>query len=217
MGVFDKIKSSVADVSQKNYSWASDASTKTKSSVASVFNKISTQLHQKNISGEVSDTNDNSLENSLEHIEQVTANDVKERNGKARSLIDNLVNSIKELLAKVNIEEVIVALQEYQKNSGKDISPLIDFIKQLAETVGDVATKGVLGFLIFLRDTPFSSILKLAKSIVKLIPIPGIPIIIMILEMMIKVEWLLDKVLDIIIKDIERKQSQSAKENLLTT
>ncbi|MBR6749041.1 MAG: hypothetical protein IKM10_00890 [Bacteroidaceae bacterium] len=138
-------------------------------------------------------------------------------NGKARSLIDNLVTSIKELLAKVNIEEVIVALQEYQKNSGKDISPLIDFIKQLAETVGDVATKGVLGFLIFLRDTPFSSILKLAKSIVKLIPIPGIPIIIMILEMMIKVEWLLDKVLDIIIKDIERKQSQSAKENLLTT
>ena len=35
------------------------------------------------------------------------------------------------------------------------------------------------------------------------------PIIIMILEMMIKVEWLLDKVLDIIIKDIEKKQVQS--------
>ncbi len=116
MSMFDKIKSSVADVSQKNNSWVSDASTKTKSSVASV-----------------------------------------------------------------------------------------------------VATKGVLGFLIFLRDTPFSSILKLAKSIVKLIPISGIPIIIMILEMMIKVEWLLDKVLDIIIKDIEKKQTQSLNENLLTT
>lgn len=43
------------------------------------------------------------------------------------------------------------------------------------------------------------------------------PIIIMILEMMIKVEWLLDKVLDIIIKDIEKKQTQSLNENLLTT
>ena len=42
------------------------------------------------------------------------------------------------------------------------------------------------------------------------------PIIIMILEMMIKVEWLLDKVLDIIIKDIEKKQVQSVNEKLLT-
>ena len=47
MSVYDKIKSSVADVSQKNNSWVSDASTKTKSSVASVFNKISTQLQRK--------------------------------------------------------------------------------------------------------------------------------------------------------------------------
>ena len=180
-----------------------------------VFDKIKTSVSEvwqktNNWSASLSGLGDN-------HDEQVSAEDVKARNGKARNLIDNLIAAIKEQLAKIDINEVVDALQVYSEKSGKDISPLIDFIKQLAETVGDVATKGVLGFLIFLRDTPFSSILKLAKSIVKFIPIPGIPIIMLILAMMIKVEWLLDKVLDIIIKDIERKQSQSAKENLLTT
>ena len=180
-----------------------------------VFDKIKTSVSEvwqktNNWSASLSGLGDN-------HDEQVSAEDVKARNGKARNLIDNLIAAIKEQLAKIDINEVVDALQVYSEKSGKDLTLLIDFIKQLTVAVNDVATKGVLVFLVFLRNTPFSSILKLAKSIVKLMPIPGMPIIIMILEMMIKVEWLLDKVLDIIIKDIERKQSQSAKENLLTT
>ena len=210
MGVFDKIKTSASEVSQKTNNWSAEALAKTKSSVAGAVDKISASLHHKHNSNEPCGPNGD------EHTEQVTVEDVRARNGKARNLIDNLIASVKDQLSKIDINEVIDALQEYSEKSGKDFTLLIDFIKQLTVAVNDVATKGVLVFLVFLRNTPFSSILKLAKSIVKLMPIPGMPIIIMILEMMIKVEWLLDKVLDIIIKDIEKKQVQSVNEKLLT-
>ena len=210
MGVFDKIKTSASEVSQKTNNWSAEALAKTKSSVAGAVDKISASLRHKHNSNESCGLNGD------EHTEQVTVEDVKARNGKARNLIDNLIASIKDQLSKIDINEVIDALQVYSEKSGKDFTLLIDFIKQLTVAVNDVATKGVLVFLVFLRNTPFSSILKLAKSIVKLMPIPGMPIIIMILEMMIKVEWLLDKVLDIIIKDIEKKQVQSVNEKLLT-
>ena len=205
MGVFDKIKTTASVVSQKTNNWSAETLAKTKSSVAGAVDKISASLH-----------NNHDLSED-EHTEQVTVEDVRARNGKARNLIDNLIASIKDQLSKIDINEVIDALQVYSEESGKDFTLLIDFIKQLTVAVNDVATKGVLVFLVFLRNTPFSSILKLAKSIIKLVPIPGMPIIIMILEMMIKVEWLLDKVLDIIIKDIEKKQVQSVNEKLLTT
>ena len=210
MGVFDKIKTSASEVSQKTNNWSAETLAKTKSSVEDAVDKISASLRHKHNSNESCDLNGD------EHTEQVTVEDVRARNGKARNLIDNLIASIKDQLSKIDINEVIDALQVYSAKSGKDFTLLIDFIKQLTVAVNDVATKGVLVFLVFLRNTPFSSILKLAKSIVKLMPIPGMPIIIMILEMMIKVEWMLDKVLDIIIKDIEKKQVQSVNEKLLT-
>ena len=198
MGLFDKIKSTVSEATQKTGEWVSDTSSKTKSSLNETFDKITSSKNQeKNSSEELSVINH-------EDSEQVSTEDVNQLNGKAAKIINDLIARIKEQLSKVNVNELISSLQEYQEKSGKNLAPLIEFIKQLSETLGEVATKGVLNFLILLRDTPFNTILKLAKSIVKLIPVPGIKIIILILEMMIKVEWLLKKVLDVLIKKIEK-------------
>ena len=209
MGLFDKIKSTVSEVTQKTEEWVSDNSSKTKSSLNETFDKLTSSINHKDIRQEQLPSI------NLEDSEQVSAEDVNQLNGKAGKIINDLIARIKEQLNKVDIDELLSALQEYQEKTGKNLTPLIEFIKQLSETLSEVATKGVLGILILLRDTPFNTIIKLAKSIVKLIPVPGIPIIIMILEMMIKVEWLLKKVLDILIKKIEKKQAIKSKKQVV--
>ena len=90
--------------------------TKLKTSVLEVSQKTN------NWSASLSGLGDN-------HDEQVSAEDVKARNGKARNLIDNLIAAIKEQLAKIDINEVVDALQVYSEKSGKDLTLLIDFIK----------------------------------------------------------------------------------------
>ena len=72
MGLFDKIKSTVSEVTQKTGEWVSDSSSKTKSSLNETFDKLTSSINHKDITSEqLPDIN-------LEDSEQVSTEDVNQ-------------------------------------------------------------------------------------------------------------------------------------------
>lgn len=101
MGLFDKLKSTVSEVTQKTEEWVSDNSSKTKSSLNETFDKLTSSINHKDIRQEQLPSI------NLEDSEQVSAEDVNQLNGKAGKIINDLIARIKEQLNKVDRKSVV--------------------------------------------------------------------------------------------------------------